>query len=113
MNSIPFGRNREVEPTEKKELVLDYVWRKGGHPNDIPIGRYKVIVDPQKVISFSIHYVEASSVPLPRGNVYKVKADELRINHYKQPDNGAYWKFKKKTYPGQYLALDKLLFCLP
>ena len=109
LNRIPFGRNRDVEPNEKKELRMDYVWRQDGNPKDFPRARWKAITDPQKVIAFYIHYVAGSAVPLPtRTGLYLAQADELRINHYKTPDSGVYWKFVKNTFPGQYTVYSYL-----
>ena len=109
LNSIPFGRNREVEPNEKKELRMDYVWREDGNPKDFPRARWKAIIDPQKVIAFYIHYVAGSTVPLPtKTGLYLAQADELRINHYKKPDSGVYWKNRKATFPGPYTVYSYL-----
>jgi Domain of unknown function. len=100
MNSVPFGRNVDVEPDMKNDshkhnshhdgsqLLMDYTWRQKGDPNTFPFRRMKLIVNPLKVTSVNIHYIGGGD--RAGVQVWSAPANDLRINHYRTPQDGVY-----------------------
>jgi len=104
MNSIPYGRNIELEDENTpKPLLMDYVWRRSGEANDVRWSRHKQIVNVEKVTSVNIHYVGGGD-----NSNYKIDANELRINHYKNPHIGVYNTFAGLFKPSE-LGMDRSL----
>jgi hypothetical protein len=120
MNSVPFGHNTGitegwmngptdismdgssnhsatvatiVSPDSDKDhstnkLLIGYTWRQKGDPNSFPLRRMKLIINPHKVTAVNIHYLGGGD--RTGVQVWSAPANELRINHYRTPEDGVY-----------------------
>ena len=88
MNSIPFGNNASdaKQGAKKEELSLDYVYRRNISIDDYPMNRHKLFLNPKHAKGVNTHYLGGG----PRRNVLHAKASELRLNHYRVPENGVF-----------------------
>lgn len=85
LQSVPFGRNIEIDPTSTKELLMDYTWRENASLyTDWWEARNKLIVNIKEVTSVNIHYMGVG------GELYKANVTELRVNHYKEKERGVF-----------------------
>lgn len=85
LQSVPFGRNIEIDPSSTKELLMDYTWRENSSLyTDWWEARNKLIVKVKEVTSVNIHYIGVG------GDLYKPHVTELRVNHYKEKDRGVF-----------------------
>jgi hypothetical protein len=86
MNSIPFGRNTQVErKNETGPLIMDYVWRNQKNPSDVKWGRWKNIINPRNVEYFFVHYI------FKGGKQVRLNAGtQMRVNHYKNAKTGVF-----------------------
>lgn len=86
MKSIPFGRNRRLEPDNKSHpLLLDYVWRRQGNLSNFNWDRHKVVMNPQNVMYASVHNIEVG------GRMIQMDASyQIHLHHYKNPQSGVF-----------------------
>lgn len=88
MNSIPFGNNAsDAEQGVKKELTLDYVYRRNISIDDYPMNRHKLFLNPKHAKGVNTHYLGGG----PRRRILPAKASKLRLNHYRRPENGVFY----------------------
>jgi hypothetical protein len=100
MNSLPFGRNKKVEPKSKEfELIVDYTCRQKKSPSIN--AREKNFFGSQVALDISVHQLRNG------GNTLKLEmASQARLNHYKQPWKGP---FQAKKLPANELMNDTSL----
>jgi hypothetical protein len=100
MNSLPFGRNKKVEPKSKAfELIVDYTCRKKKLPSIY--GHEKNFFGSQVALDISIHEL------MKGGNTLKLEvASQARLNHYKLPWKGL---FQARKLPANALMNDTSL----
>jgi hypothetical protein len=84
--SVPFGRNVELEPPPTEEqlktrLLLDYVWRSDADIRKFPWKRHKQIVNVRTVTYFSIHFIHGGKLEK------RMDPDRLRLHHFKRADD--------------------------
>mmetsp|Transcript_1878 Transcript_1878/g.3402 ORF Transcript_1878/g.3402 Transcript_1878/m.3402 type:complete len:510 (-) Transcript_1878:2414-3943(-) len=85
LQSVPFGRNIQSDPSSTKELLMDYTWRENSSLyTDWWEARNKLIVNVKEVTSVNIHYIGVG------GELYKAHVTKLRVNHYKDKDRGVF-----------------------
>ena len=91
MNSIPFGRNRQLQSNETKfDLVIDYTYRATTDtPWNVKHHRWKNIYNVKTAQKVSIHAVD-----YPADAVEKLNVSQIHLNHYKQPHGGVFQGFK-------------------
>jgi hypothetical protein len=86
MNSIPFGRNLLLDPTNKTmPLVMDHVWRNKKDPEEVEWSRWKQIYNPQNVWDVGVHYLWKGG---QQRNLNV--ASQAFLQHYKQMDRGVF-----------------------
>jgi hypothetical protein len=89
MKSIPFGRNRRLDPPNKTyPLLLDYVYRKQGNLSDHNVfshDRQKVIMNPNTVKYVTVHNINVG------GPMVRLSAStQVHLQHYKNPYKGPF-----------------------
>ena len=88
MNSIPFGNNAsDAEQGVKKELSLDYEYRRNISIDDYPMNRLKLFLNPAHAKGVNTHYLGGG----PRRRILPAKASKLRVNHYRRPEKGVFY----------------------
>lgn len=90
MNSIPFGRNIQLEAEEKPQLLIDYIWRDKEDPWKMPFRRYKYIYNSKLVQDLGVHYLYKGGKDLRLDAKF-----QARLNHYKNSKDGVYDVFRK------------------
>jgi len=132
MNSIPFGRNRWLEPDplepqppsldHNSSLLIDYVWRRDLNLSEYTLYRHKQIYNPQHVWSIGVHYCWVAA---GKEDVVLKPEEGLFLQHNKLAQMGVYKKFEKQmiksvddlridtelrdTYRGDLIAAMKVL----
>ena len=80
LNSIPFGGGNGTK------LVIDHEFRKKGNLKYAKLSRQKNIFNVSAVPSIHIH----ESFGGNKTNVVRAPTENMRINHYKDPDRGVF-----------------------
>jgi hypothetical protein len=96
MASVPFGSNLSIDNDGEQELLMDYVYRRKFNTNSTKRHRVKLIVDVKDVTSINIHYVGGDN-GTRKCRYFHSKVEDIRLNHYKNPDKGVFNEEKVDT----------------
>jgi hypothetical protein len=93
LESVYYGRNKDVDQDDDIRLIIDNVWRKTRPPDFKKSGylqnhRRKMIVDPNMVTSNHLHDVTSMMKICKKFPLIRINDDVIRVNHYKKPQTG-------------------------
>ena len=106
MTSAPFGSDKNTKHEGEPDLVIDYAYRKEIDINDKKRDRVKLIVNTHDVTSINIHFV-GGDTGIRKCRLLKLKGDETRVNHYKNPEKGVFPNKKNTPLVRDTTLIDK------
>lgn len=87
MNSIPYGRNKRLDPPEENMLlVMDHTWRRKGDVDEYKRNRMKILYRVETTQGVGVHYLWKGGRELLFWN----PSTQAYILHYKQFQNGVF-----------------------
>ncbi|GFH61179.1 hypothetical protein CTEN210_17655 [Chaetoceros tenuissimus] len=96
LKSVPHGQN--IEFPYQGNMILNYTWRPKGDIEEYSIHRGKIIVDVDKVDAVAIHEILSGKRRFGDKSLLIPSCKDIRINHYKNPELGAFSVYRRKKY---------------